>query len=110
MRALPTRYASPDPLTLGYPPQYLGLVLEQRVAVGAALVGQAGDRVHPLVVVALDLVQLDLDPVGGAAAERIGDEPFLARGLDALLLEDRRRPREDRDLAVDVRQRSRQAP
>jgi hypothetical protein len=53
-------------------------VLEQRVAVGPALVGQAGDRVHAVVVVSLDLVQLDVHPAGGAGAEGVGDEALLA--------------------------------
>ena len=73
-------------------PRRRASVLEQRVAVGAALVGQPGDRVHPVVVVALDLVELGSTRRAGAGAERLGDEALLARGLDALLLEDRASP------------------
>ncbi len=65
------------------------LVLEQRVAVLAALVGELGDRGHALVVVGLDLAELRADAAGGAGAEGVGDVALLARGLDALVLEDR---------------------
>ena len=58
-------------------------ILEQRVAVGAALVGERRDRVHAIVVVAVQAVEGAVDAVRGAAAERLGDEPLLAGGLDA---------------------------
>src|SRR5438105_15439220 len=78
------------------------LVVEQRVAVLAALVGELGDRGYPLVVVRLHLPQRLLDPLGRARAERLRDVALLTRRLHAVLLEDPRHAREDRDLRVDV--------
>ena len=66
------------------------LVLEQRVAVLAALVGELGDRRHPLVVVRLDLLEAGADAAGGTGAEGVGDVALLAGWLDALILEDLR--------------------
>ena len=60
---------------------------------------------HAVVVVALELVELVLDAARGARAERLGDEPLLAGGVDALLLEDRRDAASDGDLGEDVGER-----
>ncbi len=84
------------------------LVLEQRVAVLAAFVGELGDRGHPLVVVRLDLVEARADAAGGAGAEGVGDVALLAGGLDALVLEDLRDAGDHGDLGEDVRDRRRE--
>src|SRR2546421_5471955 len=115
MRASPAREWGTEgvvPTAVVSFPQYseaFTSVLEQRVPVGAALVGQPGDRVHPLVVVVLDLVQLEADAARRPRAERLRDVALLPRGLDALIAEDRRHAGQDGDLRVDVGQGGRQA-
>src|SRR5439155_11918718 len=95
VRRKPAKLGGPRPVRrrAGAParlPQVLAgrLVLEQRVAVLAPLVGELGDRGHPLVVVSLDLSQSCPDPAGRPLAEGLGDKALLARRLEAMLLED----------------------
>src|SRR4051794_40853790 len=52
-------------------------LIPERVPVGAALVGEPGDRVHPLIVVLLELVERGVDPPRRPRAERLGDEALL---------------------------------
>src|SRR3954471_19522806 len=85
------------------------LVLEEGVAVLPALVGELRDRHHALVVVGLDLVERAVDAARGARAERVRDVALLARGLDAVVVEDLGGARERGDLRVDVRHGRRQA-
>src|SRR3954463_13753670 len=76
------------------------LVLEEGVAILAALVRQLGNGDHALVVVALDLVERERHASRRAPAEGVGDVPLLARRLDAVLVEVRGHAREHRDLRV----------
>src|SRR3954467_14893004 len=81
------------------------LVIEERIAVLAALQRELGYGDHPVVVVRLDLVELVLDALGGPFAEGLGDVELLAGNLDVVLLEMRGDARQDGDLGVDVRHR-----
>src|SRR5206468_2675266 len=99
----PAKLGCPRPLrgragTAAQLPAPLDLILEKGVAVLASLVGELGDRGHPLVVVSLDLSQPRPHAASRPLAEGLGDEALLARGLEALLLKDRGDPGEHRDL------------
>src|SRR5688572_1994767 len=83
-------------------------ILEEGVSVLPALVGELGDRDHPLVVVALHLVERKRRSRRRTAAERVADVALLTRRLHAVLVEVRRDPRQHRDLRVDVRHGRRQ--
>src|SRR5918994_669915 len=62
-------------------------VLEEGVAVLPSLVRQLRDRDHPLVVVALDLVERERHARGRTPAEGVADVALLTRGLHAVLVQ-----------------------
>src|SRR5215216_4018799 len=78
------------------------LVLEEGVPVLPTLVGELCYRDHPVVVVALDLVERECHARGRAPAERVADVALLPGRLHPVLLEVGGHPREHRDLRVDV--------
>src|SRR5687767_13023335 len=78
------------------------LVLEEGVAILAALVGQLRDGDHPVVVVSLHLVEGECDTRRRPAAEGVADVALLARRLDAVLLQVRGHARQHRHLGEDV--------
>src|SRR5438445_9764418 len=74
----------------------------QRKIVAPPAVRKLGDRVHSVIVVAVDFVELTFDTPAGARAERLRDVALLAGSLHSTLLEDPTNTRQCRDLRVEV--------